>query len=44
MRRKRGGRRARMRRRLRIAHEFALLAGAVNLARLAKLHTTAAPA
>lgn len=44
MRRKHGGRRARMRGRLRIAHDFALLAAAVNLARLAKLHTTAAPA
>jgi hypothetical protein len=44
MRRKHGGRRARVRGRLRIAHDFALLAAAVNLARLAKLHTTAAPA
>jgi hypothetical protein len=39
MRRKHGGRRARMRGRLRIAHDFALLAAAVNLARLAKLRT-----
>jgi hypothetical protein len=37
MRRKHGGRRARMRGRLRIAHDFALLAAAVNLARLARL-------
>lgn len=44
MRRKHGGRRARMRGRLRIAHDFAFLAAAVNLARLAKLHTTAASA
>ena len=44
MRRKHGGRRARMRGRLRISHDFALLAAAVNLARLAKLHATAAPA
>jgi len=43
MRRKHGGRRARMRGRLRIAHDFALLAAAVNLARLAKLSTSAAP-
>jgi len=35
MRRKHGGRRARMRGRLRVAHDFALLAAAVNLARLA---------
>ena len=41
MRRKHGGRRARMRGRLRIADDFALLAAAVNLARLAKLHTPA---
>jgi hypothetical protein len=39
MRRKHGGRRARMRGRLRIAHDFALLAAAVNLARLAKLRS-----
>ena len=37
MRRKHGGRRARMRGRLRVAHDFALLAAAVNLARLARL-------
>jgi hypothetical protein len=37
MRRKHGGRRARMRGRLRVAHDFALLAAAINLARLAKL-------
>jgi hypothetical protein len=41
MRRKHGGRRARMRGRQRIADDFALLAAAVNLARLAKLYTTA---
>jgi hypothetical protein len=35
MRRKHGGRRARMRGRLRVAHDFALLAAAINLARLA---------
>lgn len=37
MRRKHGGRRARVRGRVRIAHDFALLAAAVNLARLAIL-------
>jgi hypothetical protein len=37
MRRKHGGRRARMRGRLRIAQDFALLAAATNLARLARL-------
>jgi len=37
MRRKHGGRRARMRGRLRVGHDFALLAAAVNLARLAAL-------
>ncbi len=37
MRRKHGGRRARMRGRLRVGHDFALLAAAVNLARLASL-------
>ena len=37
MRRKHGGRRARMRGRARVAHDFALLAAAINLARLAKL-------
>jgi Transposase DDE domain/Transposase domain (DUF772) len=37
MRRRHGGRRARVRGRLRIAHDFALLAAATNLARLAVL-------
>jgi hypothetical protein len=37
MRRKQGARRARMRSRLRVGHEFALLAAAVNLARSARL-------
>jgi hypothetical protein len=37
MRRKHGGLRARMRGRLRVGHDFALLAAAVNLARLAML-------
>jgi len=37
MRRKHGGRRARVRGRTRVAHDFALLAAAVNLARLAVL-------
>jgi hypothetical protein len=37
MRRTHGGRRARMRGQLRIGHDFALLAAAVNLARLARL-------
>ena len=37
MRRKHGGRRACARGRVRIAHDFALLAAAVNLARLARL-------
>jgi hypothetical protein len=40
MRRRHGGRRARMRGRLRIAADFALLAAAVNLARLAALGLT----
>ncbi|MGH7287404.1 MAG: IS1182 family transposase [Myxococcota bacterium] len=44
MRRKHGGRRARVRGRLRVAHDFALLAAAVNLARIAKLRVVAAPA
>lgn len=35
MRRKHGGRRARVRGRIRVAHDFALLAAAINLARLA---------
>ena len=38
MRRKHGGRRARVRGRLRVAHDFALLAAGVNLARIAQLH------
>jgi hypothetical protein len=37
MRRKQGGRRARMRGALRVGHDFALLAAAINLARLAVL-------
>jgi hypothetical protein len=37
MRRRHGGRRARVRGRLKVAADFALLAAAVNLARLAKL-------
>jgi hypothetical protein len=37
MRRKHGGRRARMRGRLRVGHDFALLAAAINLSRLAVL-------
>ena len=37
MRRKHGGRRARVRGRLRVGHDFSLLAAAVNLARLALL-------
>ncbi len=40
MRRRHGGRRARMRGRLRIEHDFSLLAAAVNLARLARLAIT----
>lgn len=43
MRRKHGGRRARMRGRLRVAHDFALLAAAVNLARLARLGVSLRP-
>lgn len=42
MRRKHGGRRVRVRGRLRVAHDFALLATAVNLDRLAKLGVTGA--
>lgn len=38
MRRKHGGRRARVRGRARVGHDFALLAAAVNLQRLAALH------
>ena len=37
MRRKHGGRRARVRGRIRVAADFALLAASVNLARLARL-------
>jgi hypothetical protein len=37
MRRRHGGRQARMRGRLRVGHDFALLAAAINLARLASL-------
>jgi hypothetical protein len=44
MRRKHGGRRARMRGRLRVGHDFALLAAAINLARLAALGVRAKPA
>ena len=44
MRRRHGGRRARMRGRLRVAHDFALLAAAVNLARLAVLGVHFGPA
>jgi IS5 family transposase len=40
MRRKHGGRRARVRGKARVAADFALLAGAVNLARLATLGVT----
>ena len=43
MRRRHGGRRARMRGRLRIAADFTLLAAAVNLARLATLGLTHTP-
>jgi hypothetical protein len=43
MRRRHGGRRARMRGKLRIAADFALLAAAVNLARLAALGLTHTP-
>lgn len=39
MRRRHGGRRARMRGRLRVAHDFSLLAAATNLARMAVLRT-----
>jgi Transposase DDE domain/Transposase domain (DUF772) len=41
MRRKHGGRRARVRGRLRVAQDFSLLAAAVNLARLAAIGVTA---
>jgi hypothetical protein len=43
MRRKHGGRRARVRGQVRVAHDFALLAAAINLARLAVLLPTSAP-
>jgi hypothetical protein len=43
MRRKHGGRRARVRGRVRVAHDFALLAAAVNLARLAVLRAATVP-
>ena len=43
MRRRHGGRRARMRGQLRIAADFTLLAAAVNLARLAALGITHTP-
>lgn len=44
MRRKHGGRRARMRGRLRVGHDFALLAAAINLVRLAALGVRTKPA
>jgi hypothetical protein len=44
MRRKHGGRRARMRGRERVKHDFAMLAASVNLARLAALGILVAPA
>jgi hypothetical protein len=44
MRRKHGGRRARMRGRLRVGHDFALLAAAINLSRLAVLGARAGSA
>jgi len=44
MRRKHGGRRARMRGRLRVGQDFALLAAAINLARLARLGVCGRPA
>jgi hypothetical protein len=43
MRRRHGGRRARVRGRLRVGHDFALLAAALNLARLAVLDVQALP-
>jgi IS5 family transposase len=43
MRRKHGGRRARMRGLLRVGNDFSLLAGAANLARLAKLNVQSIP-
>lgn len=44
MRRKHGGRRARVRGRERVKHDFALLAASINLARLAALGVRIAPA
>jgi len=44
MRRKHGGRRARVRGRERVKHDFALLAASINLARLAALRVRIAPA
>jgi hypothetical protein len=43
MRRRHGGRRARVRGRLRVGHDFALLAASVNLVRLAALGVGSAP-
>lgn len=43
MRRRHGARRARLRGRLRIGHDFAMLAAAINLARLAVLRTSIPP-
>ena len=43
MRRKHGGRRARVRGRLRVAADFSLLAAAVNFARLSTLGVRSAP-
>jgi hypothetical protein len=43
MRRRHGGRRARVRGKTKVAHDFALLAAAVNLARLAVLGPTSTP-
>lgn len=43
MRQKHGGRRARLRGRERVKHDFALLAASINLARLAALGVRIAP-
>ncbi|MHB1905208.1 MAG: transposase, partial [Ferrimicrobium sp.] len=43
MRRKHGGRRARVRGLLRVGNDFSLLAGAANLARMAKLQARSNP-
>ena len=43
MRRRHGGRRARVRGKLRVGADFALLGAATNLARLAKLHVASTP-